>query len=179
MYLTKDFLNNSPTRAVQQTREILSVSANPIKDADVVVFDLTTFHSPYHDNEQAAIMFAQYVVEGHIKRRLNITEYAKERVEFHKKNSPFMFAVSEQTSYYSKPTKSTTIEQVKVEIKENGKIKKGGKQLVAEQMYKTLVIEGQMSNVQFVQQLQDKLGMTLFGARTYAYNMKKKLGEKK
>lgn len=178
MYLTREFLNSSPTRAVQQAREILTEAANPIKDADDVVFNLTGTHSPYQDCDEAAIMYAQYVIEGHIKKRFDVIGHAKERVEFHKINSPKMFVPTQRTAYNSAPVKIHTIENVRVAIKDNGKIKKGGKQAIAEQMYKTMVVEGGMSNADFVKQLQEKAAMSLYGARTYAHNMKKKFGGK-
>lgn len=179
MYLTKDFLSTSPTRAVQHAREILSEAADPIADADNVVFDLTGTHSPYTDSDEAAIMYAQYVIEGHIKKRFDVTGYAKERVEFHKINSPKLFTPVQRSSYSTGPVKIVKIENVSVAVKDNGKIKKGGKQLIAEQMYKSMVVEGGMSNADFVKQLQEKVSMSLYGARTYAHNMKKKFGASK
>lgn len=176
MYITQQFLNMSPTRAVQQTREHLSSSANPIKDADNVVFDLTATHSPFQNNDEAAIMYAQYVVEGHIKKRVDVTGYAKQKVTEHmEKNAKFFQGVT-KVGASTVPTTPKMIENVRVEIKANGKIKKGGKQDIAEHLYKTEVVANGMSNANFVKLLQEKANMTLFGARTYAHNMKKKFG---
>lgn len=176
MYITQQFLNMSPTRAVQQTREHLSASANPIKDANNVVFDLTASQSPFQDNEEAAIMYAQYVVEGFIKKRVDVTGYAKERVTHHMKINPKFFQGATRVGPSTVITTPKMVENVRVEIKANGKIKKGGKQDIAEHLYKTEVIAKGISNADFVKLLQEKASMTLYGARTYAHNMKKKFG---
>ena len=176
MYITPQFLQKSPTRAVQEVREYLSHSSNPIKEANQIVFDLTTFNSPFSSNEEAAIMYAQYVVEGTIKKRADITGFAKHQIDHLLQTHPEMF--KQHTSYAQslKLTTTKVVHNVDVVVKDNGKLKKGEKQKVAEQMYQTLVIEGSMKNTEFVNRLQQDLGMTLFGARTYASNMKKKLG---
>lgn len=179
MYITENFLKQNSIRAIQRTREILSESSDPIRDANNMVFDLTTFHSPFKDNEEAAIMFAQYVVEGTIKKRYNTFEYAKQRVLYHMEHSPRMFACHESYNYQKQKITYETIENVRVAIKKDGKIKKGGKQEIAEQMYKTMVLEQGMKNADFVRELQSKANLTLYGARTYAYNMKKKFGVQK
>lgn len=64
---------------------------------------------------------------------------------------------------------------VKVAIREDGKIKKGGKQVLAAELYDKfikLAIEP-LSNQLFIQLLIDKLDMTKQGATTYAYNLRK------
>lgn len=65
--------------------------------------------------------------------------------------------------------------ETKVEVRADGKIKKGGKQILANEMYVKLVIESAapISNTDFVKELVSKLGMTTAGARTYAYNAAK------
>ncbi len=158
---------------------MLSKASNPIKDADNVVFDLTATNSPYTTNEEAAIMYAQYVVEGVLKKRIDVTGYAKERIERLMQTSPEMFKHHVSYAQAQQPTTTKMVHNVDVVVKMNGKLKKGEKQKVAEQMYQTLVVEGGMKNVDYVNRLQQDLDMTLFGARTYASNMKKKFGEKK
>lgn len=68
---------------------------------------------------------------------------------------------------------------VKVEVKANGKIKKGGKQVLAAELYKKRVLEAKTpaTNQEFIACLVKELGMSKAGATTYAYNCKKQLGE--
>jgi len=74
----------------------------------------------------------------------------------------------------------TTIQVVegidmKVAVRDDGKIKKGGKQLLAAELYNKFVkmTTEPLSNKLFVQLLIDKLDMTKPGATTYAYNLRK------
>jgi hypothetical protein len=71
--------------------------------------------------------------------------------------------------------KQTFVEgiEAKVVVHASGKIKKGGKQVLAKEMYQRNVIENGMVNKEFVQLLIKELDMTLQGANTYAYNMRK------
>lgn len=70
---------------------------------------------------------------------------------------------------------------VKVAVKDNGKIKKGGKQVLAAELYKKYVLnvkpEDALDNQGFINVLCKELDMSLAGARTYAYNCKRDLGE--
>lgn len=59
-------------------------------------------------------------------------------------------------------------QEVKAEAKPKTKVE------VAEALYKEFVIQQKMSNADFVRLLQEKLAMSVFGARTYATNLKKK-----
>ena len=65
---------------------------------------------------------------------------------------------------------------VKVEVKDNGQMKKGGKQIIALELYKKFVVDAEegnkLSNSDFVKLLMKELGMSLAGSRTYAYNCK-------
>lgn len=64
---------------------------------------------------------------------------------------------------------------IKVAVKEDGKIKKGGKQVLAFEMYKQYVVEADqpLTNQQFISLIMDKLGMSKAGSTTYAYNAAK------
>lgn len=70
---------------------------------------------------------------------------------------------------------------IKVAVKADGKIKKGGKQVLAFEMYKQHVVEADvpLSNQEFIALIMDKLDMTKAGATTYAYNAKNKFVEEK
>jgi hypothetical protein len=68
---------------------------------------------------------------------------------------------------------------MKVAVKANGKIKKGGKQILAAELYKKFVLEATKAatNQEFIAILVKELDMSKSGATTYAYNCKKQLGE--
>ena len=63
---------------------------------------------------------------------------------------------------------------IKVAVKADGKIKKGGKQLLAVEMYKQSVVDAEvpLSNQEFIALIMEKLDMSKAGATTYAYNCK-------
>lgn len=63
----------------------------------------------------------------------------------------------------------------KVAVKESGEIKKGGKQVLNLELYKKLVVDAEvpLTNVQYIERIMKDLGMSLAGARTYAYNARK------
>ena len=63
----------------------------------------------------------------------------------------------------------------KVVLNENGKIKKGGKQVLSKELYIKYVTEAAvpMTNQEFIKVLMDELDMTKQGSTTYAYNMRK------
>lgn len=63
----------------------------------------------------------------------------------------------------------------KVAVREDGKIKKGGKQILAAELYDTHIKNNPtpMSNKDYIQLLITTLDMTLAGATTYAYNQRK------
>lgn len=69
---------------------------------------------------------------------------------------------------------------IKVAIKADGKIKKGGKQPLAFEMYKVHVVEAAvpLTNQEFIALIMEKLDMSKAGATTYAYNAKKEFAPK-
>jgi hypothetical protein len=68
----------------------------------------------------------------------------------------------------------------KVAIKKDGSIKKGGKEVLAAELYKKRVLASKqpVTNREFVQILISELGMTKAGATTYTYNVDRKFGQK-
>lgn len=63
----------------------------------------------------------------------------------------------------------------KVAVKSNGKIKKGGKAILAADMYQKFVVDAEvpLTNQGFIALLMNELDMGKAGATTYAYNQKK------
>lgn len=97
----------------------------------------------------------------------------------------WMFAKGETvTTTTSVPTTTATQAVaslgVQVAVNAQGKIKKGGKEVLASELYKKFVLnaDAPLDNKGFVQLLMTELSMTKAGATTYAYNMRKKHGER-
>jgi len=95
-------------------------------------------------------------------------------------NNAFMFVKPE--SYSAEPTEMKAVVagvDTEVAIKKDGSIKKGGKEVLARELYKKHVLESNepLSNQGFIAVLIKDLGMSKAGATTYAYNCKKALGE--
>ena len=95
------------------------------------------------------------------------------------KNDPqwsFLWAQPEDDEMSSKvdDSKVQVVEglDVKVAVKANGKIKKGGKQILALELYKKHVVDATspLNNQQFISLIMKELDMTKAGATTYAYN---------
>lgn len=102
------------------------------------------------------------------------------------------FCADPQNSYlWSQPDSETAPIQVtaqvvkdidiKVAIRDDGKIKKGGKQILAAQMYQQYVLDAEvpLTNQEFIAVLMKELDMKKLGATTYAYNLRKANKEQK
>lgn len=92
----------------------------------------------------------------------------------------WMFAKPE-SSASGQPTEQVAVSadvDVKVAVKADGSIKKGGKEVLAIALYEKHVknAETPLTNQQFIAVLMKELGMSKAGATTYNYNMKKKFG---
>ena len=69
---------------------------------------------------------------------------------------------------------TVSVGEVKVELNANGKIKKGGKGVLAEQIYLEMKAGGAVDNKKLIEQLMTKLDMSKSGATTYAWNLRNK-----
>lgn len=96
------------------------------------------------------------------------------------KNDPkwaFLWARPEDDEMSSKQDDSVKVQvvegiDVKVAVKADGQIKKGGKQILAMELFKQQVVDSTtpLTNQQFISLLMKELDMTKAGATTYAYN---------
>lgn len=93
---------------------------------------------------------------------------------------PEVFSKAEVASTTGGEVKAVSdMVDVKVEVKADGKIKKGGKEKLSEALYHKYVASlngAPYVNQDFIKILVDEAGMTKSGATTYNYNMKKKFG---
>lgn len=146
--------------------------ATQVKEANLIDYELVV---------------TQAVVESLVKNvgtpvdEVDVLRAAKERA--------IKFVTNPNTQYYfAKPEAvvgvsteqiavSTDVD-VKVAVKADGSIKKGGKEVLAIALYEKHVkkAEKPMTNQEFIAVLMKELGMSKAGATTYNYNMKKKFG---
>ena len=143
---------------------------------------------PVGDAYDYAITITQAAVESVIKQDgvvdnvdLLITN-AKARAEQFITNPAhaWMFAKPEVTSVSTTEVAVASGIEMKVAVSSAGKIKKGGKQLLAAELYKLHVVNSAtpVDNQGMIKILMKELGMSKAGATTYNYDLKKKFGGK-
>lgn len=182
-------LGASRFAAVQAVRTVVESDANPQEKAQELIFQIIGIKATY-DNPDRARLVAQAVVDEAWKAEhkidneqelLHICEVRIEKFMTDPKNAchfvkPVMYQAVATTSQ-----QVTTLVETKVEVKADGKMKKGGKETLAQELYKKFVLEVKpedaLDNQGFIKLLIKELDMSKAGATTYAYNCKAKLGE--
>ena len=176
-----EFNTESVVQMVQQIRSHISESADPINKAKRLIHAITDIDVAIPDVE-TAVPLAQFVAKTALEEEMcdfpNIIERAFSYVsELFKKHPWSAPKVATQTN----GPVVAVVEGIdtKVEIKADGKIKKGGKQILAVELYKKHVVETEnpVDNQGFIAILMKELGMTKAGATTYAYNCKKQFAK--
>lgn len=187
----------SPMAAVQEVRHWIEDRGNDAGDAMGFmsrVFGVCPSVDEVYAQKMCtpntyAMTIAQAMTEGAIKQGGQIDdanlllENAKARAE------SVIMKPGNRCMYVEEPRQAsanTTIQSVatsvetKVEVKADGTIKKGGKGLLAEALYRKHALEATVpvTNQEFIKILMDEAQMTKGGATTYAYNMKAKFGTK-
>lgn len=179
----------SLSAAVQDVRSYIEQSA---QRATQLIFDLIGVRVEFTDLE-TAIVTAQAIVENIFKSDLAfdepnaVLEAAKVRCDklmndpkrawvHDKSDSQFGQKPSTPNGQMAKVSASV---DVVVEVKSDGQIKKGGKQVLADALYKKHVLEAEtpLTNQEFIALLQKDLQMTKSGSTTYAYNCRNKYGQ--
>lgn len=160
-------------------------------NANKLVRDLTDCEVKFDDNLYARI-FAKKLVQLIYRNSFVVEEDIDELVErMHIEtcefvNDPkwsFLKSVADEDS----PVKAQTVQivegidlKVAVKVNEKGeqKIKKGGKQVLAAELFKKYVLDAAeaVSNSEFIKILMKELNMTKAGANTYSYNLRKEHG---
>ncbi len=135
-------------------------------------------------------MVAQHVVEVAVKNEMfdpEETIVAGEVRAHSLMTNPVMafafVATAESTGMGSsvntgKGDTTTMISGTEVVVKSDGSLKKGGKQVIANQMYEEHVVNGNLSNQEFIRLLMTELNMSKAGSTTYAYNSSKLFNHK-
>lgn len=182
------------TGAVQAARKIVSgrdigddatASDTAVcKNASKFIRSLLSLEVEFNDASVArvtamAVAEAIAKVEGVIADEAVLFAQAVERAEKHM-NAPANRWMYVKPEAEAGPVETKAIEgtELNVVIKADGRIKRGGKQLVAEALFKVHVLDSETpcDNACFVKILMKEAGMSLAGARTYAHNCRKANG---
>lgn len=175
--------HTSVSQGLQDLRGRLARSASECAGASSFIREVIEVNVKFTDNNQARLM-AFAVLENLLKNNCEYAD-AAEVMKAATSRTDKLMADPANFYWFAKPevVAGAETEQVavvdgldtKVTVKADGSIKKGGKQILAYQMYLKHVIESPtpISNSQFKELLISDLGMTKAGASTYAYNAAK------
>lgn len=157
---------NSRTVAVQQVREMCEKSSNPIGVAEHILKNLTAGVTFNLTDANEARMLAAHLVQDAIilGDRYDPTEALQKaalKIAKRKLSDPWLFVKDEATEER---------QGVQVEVKPDGKLKKGSKQILAAQLYEK---HKGLDNKALVALFEKELDMSTAGARTYVYNCRK------
>lgn len=176
----------SVSRAIQDASSIVRESPNPLHAARKMFQDVLSVEERFEDEVYARVCCAKMIelvvrANGEVADELvmvaSARSYAKQFCDDPKHS--YLWARSETPT-----TVATTSIQVvngidvKVAVKADGKIKKGGKQILALELYKKKVLEATapLNNQQFIALLMKELDMSKAGATTYSFNLKRDHG---
>lgn len=174
----------SVTRAVSQVRDRLDACGEieaQIKEAVKIVMNVTGQTIEFI-NEIEARHMTQSIVQQFIEHKDDFNpekaiEMAKQVAVNIKQNPAYAFLYSTESSLTGIKTAviKKDVAGTMVVVKTNGKIKKGGKQLIALDLYKLHVVNSAvaMTNQDFIKLLMKECDMSKAGATTYSYNCKK------
>lgn len=184
-----DLDSSCAIRAVQQVSERVMDDANPVAHAEQLLHDILGASVSFKDARVARLTAAKaaeltiradHKIED-VDALLNQASNHVAKFLADPKNA-WMWAEAETTSFGAPVAVTKAVVEgidTKVAVKADGSIKKGGKQVLVAELYKKNVLEAEtpMTNQQFIALIVKELKMTKSGATTYAYNVKKELGE--
>jgi len=170
--------------AVADMSDLVRDSSDPLYTATKVFNDILSVAVPFKDKVHARIA-SKHMIRDILTYKCNIDnddipdiidaaiEYADEFC-----NNPansYLWSQPDEDKITSDVAQSVAGCEQKVVLREDGKIKKGGKQILAAELYDTFIklSTEPLSNQEFIKMLMDKLDMTKPGATTYAYNLRK------
>lgn len=177
------FSVDSPLRAVQQVREKIINSKTPLNEAVGLVLEITGLA------KEKEILSGDVATAIHIVQHLVLTfvnnesydedhawDEAVKRDVAVRKELPWAFEKADAVANFGETT-SAVIEgiDVQVAVNKDGSIKKGGKQVLTNELYKKHVLEAAtpVTSKQFTALLVSQLGLSKSGASTYSYNARK------
>lgn len=158
--------------AVQDVREIVEASADPIGAARTIINSLTLVGDHTISDAVAARMTAQYLVQDAIvlgskyDPQESLAKAAAKIAGF-RISDPYFFS---RGVVVSEAPVVKTEGSVQVAVKADGKIKKGGKKVLAQELYAK---HKSLDNKSIVEIFMKALDMSKAGATTYLNNCKK------
>lgn len=175
--------NDSILHAIQCVRRMQDNSTNPVGAMNKIIVLLAPATSPFTDPLEA-LHVAQHLVEKVMKDQLPTAEDVAGGVERSlkiRKTMAWMFE-KDGSSSAIRPSQDAgattlTVESVNMTVvrKSNGKLKKGGKAALAEELFKKYKMgDNPVTNKEFVEILMKDAEFTRAGANTYTYNLRKK-----
>lgn len=164
----------SAAMAVQDVRELVESSADPLNTAQQIINNLVPTVVTFSDPIEAR-MTAQFLVDSALKLGdkydpTDALKKAADRIAYHREHNPWFFYKKDHS------TVATTTEiksGVAVEVKADGKMKKGSKQVIARALYAEHKAK---TNAEIIAIFMAELDMSKAGATTYLYLMKKESG---
>lgn len=151
-----------------------------VKLGVALVNDLLGIKAEFADGIEA-LLTTQYIVDVAVRNAGEVEDadialaaaLRKAEAFRNKESNKWIFAQKAETVDSSTQETVTEMTDVKVAIKADGSIKKGGRQVLAAALYEKYVVlpEVKPTNAWFKELLVKELGMTSAGASTYAYNM--------
>lgn len=186
--------DTSAVHAVQQVREFIEGDGeknrfqrtNEFLDK---VLGVSLAHAdvdgrPVGDEHDYAVTIAQAAIEGALKSEGVVDDVdtlmtnAKLRADKFITNPYYKWCFAKEAAVVTSSNNVAVAAgiETKVAIKADGTIKKGGKEVLAIELYKKHVTEAAVpvDNQGFIKILMEQLGMTKAGATTYAWNMRKR-----
>lgn len=137
------------------------------------------------DSHHRAVLTAQAIVQALVKNACKVDDVdaivngAIEYVDKFLVNTKhqYFFARKETTVQSTTDVAVSTAVDVKVAVRADGVVKKGGREQIAKALYQKYVVEAveKPTNKAFKALLVKEAGLTLSGSSTYAYNMDKQL----
>lgn len=178
-YAELDTPNNRLTRVNDLLQKVFGFSLDGVQIGG---------HDVLHTYEHA-LTVAQAAFERAIKMNCTFDDADQLKVEavnrasalIAKPSNSWMFAQPESTQKQTSEVHTIGGVDVAVVVKSDGKIKKGGKEVIALELYRKHVLDATepLSNKALVELFMKEMNMSKAGATTYAYNVRKKLGENK
>ena len=180
-------LGTSRFAAVQAVQAAIETAEQPQEKAQDLIFQIIGIKVVY-DNADKARLVAKAVADEawkanhQISNEEEILKICEVRIDKFMAAEPWHFAKPQVYQAVATEQKQVSeLVETKVEVKTNGSMKKGGKEVLARELYKKFVLEVKpedaLDNQGFIKLLIKELDMSKAGATTYAYNCKKALGE--
>ena len=175
----------SPSRIVEEIRDVIESASSPIKKANQIIADLTEIKTTYTDLVLARHV-AQYVAQIAVAHESFDAEETIMVAEAHSAKligqMPWAFVKEDNGPSLNSDERNEAVVKgidVKVAVKSDGTIKKGGKQILTAELYKKHVIDATppATNQEFIAILMKELGLTKACATTYRYNAAKQFAK--